>query len=152
MNTNVVAQNIVRHLLFDAGSDLEVDTRLKLSKEALCRPAFTQEQVLEAGAVTALTQNILIAEDFSNGTRYRYSLLRQHERIKPNRQVRLVRQAAANAQRKTRLSIAHSRRKRNVVDLGIGAPVRATGSADFEFARQVHEQWIALKFLRNREC
>ena len=67
------------------------------------------------------------------------SLIGKYEGIKAQRKMRFVGKTAADAKRVANLAIVLRGSECNVVDLGIGAPGRAPGDGDFEFARQVVE-------------
>ena len=53
--------------------------------------------------------------------------------------MRFIGETAAYAKRVANLAVMFRGSECNVVDLGIGAPGRAPGNGDFEFARQVVE-------------
>ena len=63
MNADVVAEDVVGHLLRHAGIELEAEPRLQLGEEALRRPALAHEEILQPRAVAALAQPLLVAED-----------------------------------------------------------------------------------------
>src|ERR1035441_1201205 len=66
--------------------------------------------------------------------------------------MRLVGEAAADAQGVAYLAVAYGRGEANVVNLGIGAPGRAPGGGDFELTRQVVELGIGREQVGNFDC
>jgi hypothetical protein len=127
------------HLLGHAGQQLEVEPRLEFGEEALGGPAFFQEEVLDAGAVAAFAQALLVAEDFGDGANDADGLIGQDEGVEANGEMGLVGEAAADAQRVADFAVVLHGGEANVVDLRIAAPGRAAGDGDFELARQVVE-------------
>ena len=79
-------------------------------------------------------------------------LVGKHEGIEANREMRLVGESAADAQREADLArcAAHGG-EADVVDLRIGAPRGAAGDGDLELARQVVELGIAGEQVRDFE-
>ncbi len=149
MNAGVVAEDVAGHASSPAGQKREIETRLEFGEESLGGPAFFHEEVLEAGAIAALAQALLVAEDFSDGANYGDGLMRQQEGVEAHGEMRLVGEAAADAQRVADLAVACGGREADVVDLGIGAPRGAAGGGDLEFARQVVELGIGGEQLRD---
>jgi hypothetical protein len=113
------SRRVVGHLLGHAGEQLKSSAGLEFGEEALGGPAFFHEEVLEAGAIAAFAQALLVAEDFSNAARHTDGLIGKNEGVEAHGEMRLVRQAAAHAQRVADLRRrALAGREANVVDLG----------------------------------
>ena len=72
----------------------------------------------------------------------RNGLIGQDEGIEADGEMRLVGEAAADAQRVADLAVVLGGGEADVVDLRIGAPGRAAGGGDLELARQVVELGI----------
>ena len=150
MNAHVVAENVVGDDFLDAGIQFVTDTVLNFVEEPFRGPAFLHEEVLEAGAVAAFAQALLIAEDFRDGAHHRRGLIGQHKSIEANAQVRFVGEPAADADRVPNFGSAPRSGQADVVDLRIRAPNRAAGDGDFEFARQIVKVVVPLE--RVRDC
>src|SRR5664279_3034894 len=139
MDANVVAIDVVRHLLVNAGLKFEADLLLQLGKESLGCPTLAQKKVLHAGTVTALAQYLLVAEYLDHTLSYCYGLVRPHKAVQLHGQVRFGGEAAAHAKGEANLGSAANSGERDVVDLRIRAPDGAAGDAYLELARQVEE-------------
>ena len=79
---------------------------MEFTEESFGRPAFFHEEVFEAGAIAAFAQALLIAEDFSDGANCGDGLVRKQEGVEAYGDMRLVREAAADAQRVADLAVA----------------------------------------------
>ena len=149
MNAGMIAKDIAGDVFFACREQREIDARLQLVLEALgVQPSF-MKRYFSARAIAALAQPLLLAEDFGHGANNANSLIGPHEDVEPNREMRLVRQAAADAQRIAQLAVALCRRETNVVDLGISAPGGAAGCGDLELARQIVELGIRRQQVRD---
>src|ERR1700722_9978371 len=102
-------------------------------------PAVLHEEVFNAGVGAAFAQHDLLAEDLYDGGYNFESLRLRDEGGNAHSEVRFVRQTAADAQCVTDFVSALDGGEGDVVDLRVGAPQRAAGDGDFEFARQVVE-------------
>ena len=101
MNANMIAKSFVGHNLGAPGSKLKLRRDCNSVKERFGGPAFFHEEILQTGAIAAFAQHLLVAEDLCDGADNGHSLLGQHECIETNREMRLVGEPAANAQRRS---------------------------------------------------
>ena len=105
MNAGVVAEDVVGNLLGRGGQQREVEPRLQLGEKTIGGPAFFQEEVLHAGLVAVFAQALLLAEDFGDGARHADRLIGKNEGIEANGEMRLLGEAAADAQRVADLAV-----------------------------------------------
>jgi hypothetical protein len=113
-------------------------------EEALRRPALAQEEVLHAGAVAALAQPLLLAEDLDNAAHHGTAWSSLNKCVEFDRQMRVGGKAAAHAHGIADFFAAPDGGQGDVVDLRIGAPDRAAGDGDLELARQIVELELPL--------
>ncbi len=122
MDAGVIAKNVVGNLLGHAGQQLEVEPRLQLRKKALRSPAFFHEQILQPGAIAALAQSLLVAEDLRHRSATRTAWCGSTKASRRTREMRLIRKAPANAQRVANFVLVLHRREANIVNLRMTAP------------------------------
>src|SRR3974390_3019894 len=65
MDADMIAKDLIGNGLGARRQKFELDARLELFKKALGSPAFFHEEVLEACAIAALAQDLLVTKDFS---------------------------------------------------------------------------------------
>ncbi len=97
VNANVIAEGFVGHYLVGSRQERETQTRLQFGQKPFRSPSLFHEEILQAGAIAAFAQHLLIAEDLSNGFDHGHSLLGKNERIETNREMRFVGEASADA-------------------------------------------------------
>ncbi len=62
MDSDVVAINVVRRMLFGRGIKSEPDAILKLAQKTLRSPSVTKEKELQTRTLAMLAQNFRVAE------------------------------------------------------------------------------------------
>ena len=97
VNADVVAIDIVGHLLVDRGIELESDDRFKFREERIRGPAFLEEEIFQAGAVATFAESLLLAEDFGNAVHDGDRLIGTDKGVQLDGEMRLIREAAADA-------------------------------------------------------
>ena len=103
VDSHVIAVNIVGNLFFDRGIELIAKPAVQVGQKGLGSPAFAKKQMLHARPVAAFAQALLIAEELGDLTHHRGDLVLLHERIQANPQMRISRETAAHADRKSHL-------------------------------------------------
>src|SRR5580700_11954194 len=101
MNAHMVAEDVVWNDFLDAGIQFVTDAGLNFVEKAIRGPAFSHEEILEASAVAAFAQTLLVAEDLRDGANDRCGLIGQHERVETNAEVRFIGKPSADADRVT---------------------------------------------------
>ncbi len=127
-DAHVIAIDVVRHYIGIewVGIELVAELLLDGGEHRLRCPAMLHEQVLDAGMRAAFAQHGLLAEDPEHGLDDVIRLILRDEGRDPNGHMGLVGEAAADAQGVADLLRRRfDRRERDVVDLRIGAPLRA---------------------------
>src|ERR1035438_8006430 len=104
--------------------------------------------MLHSGAVAALAQTLLIAEQFRNGAHDANCLIGQDECIEAHCKLRIGRKGSAHTERVANLAIMLNGSEADVIDLRMSAPRRAACDRDFEFAWQVIEVGVCLEKIR----
>ena len=134
---------LVAKLTFDGG------------QEGVGGPAVLKEKILQSGAIARLAEAFTFLEDVGDGANDRNDLVPLDECVELNGEMRLGGKTSSDAERKAdflaAVASAACGGEANVVDFGIGAPVRAAGDGDFEFAGEIVELRIATEFLINGE-
>jgi hypothetical protein len=106
-----------------------------------------EKEKFEASLFPALPQNFAGAKYFRYAANDGNDLFGLDKSIKRNRQMRIGRKAAPDAQCEAYfgLSCATSSGsgEADVIDFGIGAPVAAAGNGNFKFAREIVKLGIA---------
>src|SRR5262249_40900882 len=125
--------------------ELVSDAALHLIKKALRRPVFLGEEVLQAGAVAALTETLLITEDPRNCASNLDDLSARNKGIQPDGKMRVARKTSADANGVANLVAAAHCDEGNIIDLGIGTPYRAPSGRHLELTWQVVELRIRNK-------
>ena len=136
----MIAINVRRFYFARGGFELEPKTRIQLGEKRIGGPALLGEEMFQAGALAALAQAILIAENFSDGLDGAHDLLRPHESVETNGEMRIGGKPAADAQRKSDFFLAVGEAfdggQADVVNFGIRTPHRAAGDGHLKFAWQ----------------
>ena len=149
VDANVIAVNIIRSLFIGGRIELESDSLLQFVLEAFCRPSMFQEQKLQSRPFAVFAKVVAVTENLCDALERRQRLVLLHERIQPDRQMRISGQASPDAEREACLPSSTdptaNRRQTNIVNFRILAPHRATADADLEFTRQVHKFVVADK-------
>ena len=147
----MIAKHFVGNVLGNPRQQLEIDARLEFFQEPFGGPAFFHEEILEAGAIAAFAQDLLVAKDLCDCVHHAHRLLGKDESVQTDGKMRLIGEPSADADSEANLTIMLHRREGDVVDLGIGAPRGATGDGDLEFARQVVEVRVCGEQMSNFE-
>ncbi len=108
--------------------------------------------MLHACPITVLTKPLLVSKDACDRAGNVDNFSAWDKGIKPNREMRIARKATAYPYRVADFIVPTDRREGNVVDLGIGAPNRATGGGHLELARQIVELRICDKSVGQFLC
>ena len=101
MDSDVIAINICGWLFFDRRIEMKADAPFQFFLKALGGPAMFEEQKLEPCAFPVLAQLFAFAENLGDALENRDHLVPLHESIEPNREMRISREAAADAQGET---------------------------------------------------
>ena len=144
VDADVVAIGIWRLDVFDAGIEIEAEASVEFAEETVGRPAVLGEEMFQARAVAIFAQAILIAENFGDGSNDGDDLIVMDESIETDGEMRIGGESAADANARSLLRVCHCARRSgggetDVVNFRVGAPDRAAGDRDFEFAREIVE-------------
>src|SRR5208283_5082542 len=111
---------------------------MQFLEEALFRPAVFEKKKFQAGAFAVLAQPVAVAKDLGDSLQHGQNLMRQNKRVHAPRQVWIGRKATGDPERESHLIAMFSATvngcQANIIDLGIGAPDRASGDANLELA------------------
>src|SRR5439155_27316827 len=140
MDAEVVAVGIDRHARLDRGRQLAAELLLDGRAQPLHAPLVDQELDAGAGALGALA---LVAEDLGDRAADVRRLLRQREHVQPAAHLGGGAQAAADPDVVADDTVLVHRDQADVVDLVLGATMRAGRDRDLELAREVGYSTLA---------
>src|ERR1700678_4240787 len=153
LDSGMIAINVGGLGFSRGGFELEPESGIQLGEKRIGGPTVLGEEMLQAGALAALAQAILITKNFSDGLDGAHHLFGPNEGVETNGEMRISGKTAADAQRESdfffAVGEAFDGSQTDVINFGIRAPHRAAGDGHLKFAWQIVVIGIAGEQMRH---